>query len=95
MTFREDTIEKLKDHITSFPKLNEEDKKLWFSRIEALPHEFAVLLINFFEESPEEITKINNNFKEKERIAETGDSSAWSELLKKEEEELLSYAEKT
>ena len=95
MSYREDTIAKLKSHITSFLELSEEDKKLWLSRIESLPYEFAALLINFFEESPEEIIKINANFKEKERIAETGDREAWSKLLKKEEEELLSYAEKT
>jgi len=88
--FRKETIKKLQDHIISFSGLSEEDKKLWLSRAEKLPHEFALVLINFFEESPEYISKINSNFKEKERIAETGNYEAWTNLLEKEKEELLS-----
>lgn len=68
--------------------LSDEDKAAWKKAGENMPLDFVVYLTGLFETSPEDIAKINSNFKEKKAIVESQDKDAWDELLKKEKKEL-------
>ena len=94
MSLQEDTLNKLRGHIQSFAGFSDAEKKVWTERIEILPPEYALCLLELFEKSPEEVLKIRDNAKEKEKILKTQDEAAWQKLLEKEKQQLDFLAKK-
>ena len=82
------------ERITEFVSFSDEDKSLWRGRAEHLPPEVIVFLTRLFEESPEDIVRINENLKTKEEILASRDHARWQELLAKEGAYLASLSKK-
>lgn len=83
-SFQEETLNKLRGKIASFSAFSKADKDFWLSRIELLPPEYAIFILELFDESPEEILRLNENVKKKEQVVATGDKQAWKDLLAEE-----------
>jgi hypothetical protein len=88
MSLQEETINKLASSIEKYSHFNNEDKKIWKERIKIMPPEYALFLLDLFENSPDDIAWLNRNIKEKEVVLSIGDKVAWDNLLKKEKEYL-------
>ena len=93
MSLREETIQKLAVLIENYPNFSDGDKKLWKERIEILPPEYALFLLDLFENSPEDVIWLNQNIKDKERILENRDEEGWQNLLEAEKKMLEKLAE--
>lgn len=76
--------EKLRNAVAYFPGFDDEDKKSWLKRIDILPHEYLLLLFDIITEAPEDMTALNKNIKEKERIIAARDVNAWQTFLERE-----------
>jgi hypothetical protein len=88
MSLRDETINKLSGLIDNFPQFSDEDKKAWKERINFISPEYALFLLDLFENSPEDVVWLNQNIKDKEKILEGRDETAWRDLLEKEKENL-------
>ena len=84
MSLQQETIQKLAAEIEKFPNFSEEEKAVWRERIKIIPPEYALFLLELFENSPEDVVFLNQNIKDKERILESGDEKAWQNLLEAE-----------
>ncbi|OGY97171.1 MAG: hypothetical protein A2128_01015 [Candidatus Liptonbacteria bacterium GWC1_60_9] len=80
------------ERVSGFSLFGEEDKSMWRSRAEHLSPEIMVFLARLFEESPEDIVRINENVKTKEEILASLDHARWQELLAKEKAHLESLS---
>jgi len=92
MSFQEEILNKLRERIQSFSGFSDYEKNEWTKRIEILPPEYALFLLELFQESPDQILKIRDNAKEKEKILRTQDETSWQKLLEQEKEYLDSLA---
>lgn len=88
MSLQKQITGRLRQYIKSYIFFDDEDKKIWLKRIEILPPEYALFLVELFEESPEEVKRIHENIKNKEEILEKQDEVGWGKLLEKERERL-------
>lgn len=90
----EEIKEKLTSAIKAYKDFSDADKESWIKRIDAVPADYQIFLLELFETSPGDILKLNENIKAKQSILESGDEAAWQELLKKEKKELEELAAK-
>lgn len=88
MSLMEETINKLKSEIEKYPDFSDGDKEIWKARVEFMPPEYALFLVDLFEKSPQDIAWLNKNIKEKEKILESRDKNKWRELLEEEKKYL-------
>ncbi len=93
MGLQQETINKLTDEIEKFPNFSEEEKAVWRERVKIMPPEYALFLLDLFENSPEDVLFLNQNIKDKERILESGDENGWRNLLEAERKMLEKLAE--
>lgn len=86
MSLQEETISKLTERIEKYPHFSDKDKKIWKERVNLMPPEYVLFLLDLFENSPEDIAWLNQNIKEKEKILESRDEQVWQKLLEEEKE---------
>lgn len=92
-SFQDKIIEALRKRISESGELGKVDKEAWFSRITLLLPEAALFLLETFDEAPEEISRINKQIKEKEKILRAEDSEVWNAILQKEKNYIESLLE--
>jgi hypothetical protein len=85
MSFRDEKINKLTEHIERYPQFSERDKAIWKEKALTLPPDLVIFLTDLFENSPEDIIWLNENIKTKEKILEEQNEEAWQRLIDGEE----------
>ncbi|MDP1629248.1 MAG: hypothetical protein Q8L57_01360 [bacterium] len=92
MSFQEETINNLTGEIEKFPNFSGEEKAVWKERVKIVPPEYALFLLDLFENSPEDVLFLNQNIKDKEKILEGRDEKGWRDLLEAEKKMLEKLA---
>jgi len=88
MQFQEDTIKNFVAKAESYKEFSDEDKNFWKEKVNLLAPEQAFFMLELFENSPEDILRLNDSLREKLDIVKSGTKEDWQKLLNKEKDEL-------